>query len=66
MYDFNFFLKHKGHSEYEILSEKGHLMHVIRKCDSQGEALVAAKAWASSWHSSNVEMYDECKIKQGD
>ena len=67
MYSFNFTLKKTGTSEYTIVSDKGYTMHILNRCNGPEDALLMAKAWASSWHSSNVEMEkDEQQGKQGD
>ena len=56
MYSFNFVLKKTSSAEYTIFSEKGYVMHILTRCNGPEDAMSAAKAWASSWNSSNVEM----------
>lgn len=59
MYSMNLVLKKTGHSEYSILSDKGHLLHVIGSCTTAHEAMERARAWASTWGSVCIRMEDE-------
>jgi hypothetical protein len=59
MYSYNFIVKKTGHSEYTIVSDKGFVMHTLGRCETAEEALLRARAWASSWSSASVRMEDE-------
>ncbi len=63
MYDYNMILKKTSNKEWSILSDKGVVVHVLTRCDSQLEAETAMRIWASSWISMKVEIEDEQQEK---
>ena len=59
-YDYNLSLKKNPVGAYEIISDRGHVMHTLTKCSSDQDAMDQATAWASSWRSVCIKMeYDK-------
>jgi hypothetical protein len=63
MCDKNLILRKTGPSEYTIYSDKGYSLYVMHRCSSPDDAMLTAKAWASSWISVSIRMEDEQQSK---
>jgi len=58
-YSYNFVLRKTGYLEYTILSDKGHIIHILNNCGTEYEAMDRAKAWTSSWTSSTIRIEND-------
>ncbi len=58
-YQFVFILRRIDRITWHIVSDKGHVVHIISNCIYKNEAEEKARKWISSWNSVLMEIEDE-------